>query len=251
MNTSSQTDYIVVCPNCGKRNLIRNQVGAGKPICAACWTYLGEQPAQARQAHTAPQEREKPSASDEAMSQGKNSSSSLRTFLILIVGIVVVYLIYKNSEPTKDKPVLPTPQPPAIVEAPPSYPKQALPLNGEIRKSTNREAVAPLEIKTQQGPYTLVKLVDHFSKTQVLSVFLHPASKVKLDIPLGSYELRYALGNEWYGYEHLFGADTAYFKAEQIFNFKADGNQINGYSVTLYPVSHGNLRTASIRAEDF
>lgn len=72
-----------------------------------------------------------------------------------------------------------------------------------------------------------------------------------VDVPLGDYEFRYAGGSEWYGFEHLFGPDTSYNKAESSFEFRDTGYEVTGYTVTLYKVPHGNLRMTHINAQDF
>jgi len=74
---------------------------------------------------------------------------------------------------------------------------------------------------------------------------------VKVDVPIGSYEVRYACGKTWYGYDKLFGPDTVYSKADQLFDFKIIGNESRGFTITLYEVAHGNLQTSNIRAENF
>ena len=37
--------------------------------------------------------------------------------------------------------------------------------------------------------------------------------QLELKVPLGTFEIRYASGKQWYGYNYLFGDDTSYSKA--------------------------------------
>jgi len=74
---------------------------------------------------------------------------------------------------------------------------------------------------------------------------------VTIDVPLGTYEVRYAGGETWYGYTYLFGKDTAYSKADETFTFEVVGNQISGFTITLYQVVNGNLSTSRIRPNEF
>lgn len=133
----------------------------------------------------------------------------------------------------------------------PSYPAQAMPYSGAVRTYTYAERVAPFEIKAAQGSHYLVKLVESYTGSPVMSVFVRGGSTVNVDVPLGSYEVRYACGDTWYGYEYLFGPDTAYSKADKTFDFEVVGNQVRGFTVTLYKVANGNLRTSTIRPEQF
>ena len=74
---------------------------------------------------------------------------------------------------------------------------------------------------------------------------------MKVKVPFGTYEVRYASGDTWYGYEYLFGPETSYSKADKAFTFEFDGNQISGYTITLYKVTNGNLSTKKIRPNEF
>ena len=70
-------------------------------------------------------------------------------------------------------------------------------------------------------------------------------------VPFGTYVVKYASGQKWYGYKHLFGPNTAYNKADSTFAFRREGNQIKGFSITLYAVEGGNLSTLPIKPNDF
>jgi len=135
--------------------------------------------------------------------------------------------------------------------AKPLIPEQPLPLTGSVRKLTVDESVAPFQIKADQGTNYLVKLVDTHSGSPVLTVFVRSGTTVEIKVPLGSYEVRYASGERWYGNKQLFGSGTTYSKAETIFKFEVIGNQVSGYTITLYKVPNGNLRTRNIKQEEF
>ena len=84
-----------------------------------------------------------------------------------------------------------------------------------------------------------------------MTVFVRKGMTAEIDVPLGLYELRYALGDEWYGYDHLFGPKTSYSKADTLFDFRDTGTQLTGYTVTLYKVPRGNLHTSTIGVDQF
>lgn len=130
-------------------------------------------------------------------------------------------------------------------------PEQVLPQHGKITRYTSDEEIAPLEIRSTVGSNYLVKLCDYYSGRNVLTVFVHGGRTANLDVPLGTYKIKYASGDAWYGSEFLFGPDTAYSQADSSFDFRVNGNQISGYTLTLYTVVNGNLETSRIRAKDF
>lgn len=152
----------------------------------------------------------------------------------------------RHQEPTTYEP--PTPQQPV---SKPSHPEKPLPNSGKVRTYSKEEKIAPFEIKAAQGNHFLVKLVDASTHAQILTVFVRSGTTVEIDVPLGTYEVRYASGEHWYGYEYLFGEDTYYSKADKKFAFEKVDNKISGYTITLFKVANGNLQTSTINPTDF
>ena len=136
-------------------------------------------------------------------------------------------------------------------ETKPSYPEQPLPISGSVQIYTSDEQVAPFEIKAALGNHYLLKLVNTQTHEPVQTIFVQSGASVKVHVPLGSYEVRYASGTTWYGYEYLFGPDTSCCKADTTFTFRVEGNQVSGYTITLYKVAHGNLHTSAISPTEF
>lgn len=185
----------------------------------------------------------------------------LRAFptLSVIGGIVLVGWLYSACD---SRPKSTTPQ--YTYSAPRNYtptydttrpaftePVQPLPLSGTVHLWHSAEAVAPFAINPHSDANYLVKLVDAYSRTEVMRVFVRGGSPIEVKVPLGTYEIRYASGDQWYGYQHLFGPDTAYAKADKTFDFRIIGNQVSGYTLTLYKVRNGNLHTSPINAREF
>lgn len=127
----------------------------------------------------------------------------------------------------------------------------ATPYNGKIRKWVSSPSVAPLSINTSSGSNYLVKLVDTYTGEDVMDIFIHGGSNIEVEVPLGNYHIKYASGETWYGYQYYFGPETGYSKAESIFRFKDTGYQVTGYTLTLYRVTNGNLRTKGINKSQF
>ena len=73
-----------------------------------------------------------------------------------------------------------------------------------------------------------VTLADWETGAPVQTIFVRSGQTVSVDVPLGSYELRYAAGETWLGEDKLFGEATVYSKADKRFDFVRQGNQITG-----------------------
>jgi hypothetical protein len=126
-----------------------------------------------------------------------------------------------------------------------------VPDSGEIRTYLPMERAAPLQIQTSTGSNYLVRLYDVSTERVVLSVFIQGGRTEEIKAPLGTYVIKYASGETWYGYHHLFGSSTQYTKADELFSFTFDGDRYVGYTVTLYKVANGNLQTSRISADEF
>ena len=133
----------------------------------------------------------------------------------------------------------------------PDYPPHPLPTSGHVRSFTTQPRIAPFQIKAAQGSHFLLKLVNSRNNSPVLTVFVQGGTTVNIKAPLGTYEVRYAGGDTWYGDDHLFGPDTSYSKADKTFAFRQIGNEVQGFTITLYKVLHGNLSTSQIDPAQF
>jgi len=117
-----------------------------------------------------------------------------------------------------------------------------------LRERANR---APFTVKSAPGMNYLVKLSDSITNAPTLTIFVRGGSTVKVKVPLGTYTVKYAAGEKWYGDKNLFGPSTGYSKASDLFTFERNGSKIRGYTITLYKVRDGNLRTEAISPESF
>ncbi|NDP46866.1 MAG: hypothetical protein GZ085_00475 [Sulfuriferula multivorans] len=129
-------------------------------------------------------------------------------------------------------------------------PPQALPLSGPM--GIENPGVAPLTITTRNDGYNYFVKVAHPGTTQSVSeFFIRSGESVVTQVPLGTYELKYASGKTWYGPVHMFGPETSYSKADTQFDFVDNGYQVSGYTVELYTQANGNLRMSGISANQF
>lgn len=128
---------------------------------------------------------------------------------------------------------------------------KSLPSNGTWWDYTSKAKVAPLKVSVSSGRNYYIKLVDNGSDEPVLTLFIRDGQSARVDVPIGTYEMRYATGDTWYGPEHLFGPETDRYKAESKFFFYRDGGQVSGYSVELVIQEGGNLDTRRIPESEF
>ena len=131
-------------------------------------------------------------------------------------------------------------------------PEQSLPANGHVRPPVNTSETAPFRILTSGGDtHYYLKLEESGTGRSALTVFVRSGHQVDMRVPFGTYVVKYASGQKWYGYQHLFGPNTAYNKADSTFAFRREGNQIKGFSITLYVVEGGNLTYIAHHPERF
>ena len=130
-------------------------------------------------------------------------------------------------------------------------PALALPINGVIKK-TYSKGIAPLKIKTKyKDQHHFIKLVNQANDKEILTAFIRGGTSLLLDVPLGRYKLKTAVGDTWYGVTFLFGPNTIYSIADEVFKFEISGEQVFGYTVELFLKPSGNLRTINISAFEF
>lgn len=141
-------------------------------------------------------------------------------------------------------PLPPVPAPPLLIAL-------ETPAHGTYRNDTGREAVAPFKITTSNGSNYYLKLVDANTGVTAVQIFVRGGYPLEVDVPLGSYRLKYAVGAIWYGTPDYFGPDTVFSEASSRFDFTLSGNYYSGNQVTLYKVQGGNLRTNKISKESF
>jgi len=124
--------------------------------------------------------------------------------------------------------------------------------SGELIKEPSGEMLAPLSISTRgdSSYYVYLKpIAPPFGNS--MSFFVHGGSSAEVSVPLGEYEIYYAVGEIWYGTEYMFGDDTTYVKCEGTFDFYEDGSYYQGWTLELYAQANGNMDTDIISAEDF
>ena len=136
------------------------------------------------------------------------------------------------------------------------------PPNGQETRFHSSKAIATLEISTRvegegRADYFL-KLVDHLSGAVVLTIYVRGGQSTRVEVPLGSYQLRYAVVRDWYG-PHRFGPYAGFSRADETFVFRQDVQRdaatvrtsTTVIRVELWTRIGGNLKTSSIAPESF
>ena len=137
---------------------------------------------------------------------------------------------------------------PAPAEAP--VPAEPLPYTG-FSDNTYIEQIAPLRIKVAYGDNYWVKLEDAYSGETIAHYFIRSGDTLDTKVPLGTYIIKYAYGQNWYGKTYLFGTNTGYAQAESQLSFHYTGDGYSGHSIELIKQVNGNLSTSNISPEQF
>ena len=128
----------------------------------------------------------------------------------------------------------------------------AFPRNGQVKRFSSKEAVAPFKIVTKgAGTNYMVKMSEAWSGKVVMNIFVHGGESTEVEMPLGSYKMKYVTGGTWYGDRYLFGDGSRYWKADTTFTFSETKEKVHGYTVELFVQPGGNMETEEIPAVDW
>lgn len=126
-----------------------------------------------------------------------------------------------------------------------------LPNHGRIWSYSERDALAPLEIRAAEGAQYLVKIEEN--ERPVAVMFIQSGSAAEFLLPLGTYTLKYATGDGeyWCGHEsrYPFGPETQFRRSDEAFLFADEGTYYSGYTVELILQRGGNLHTYKMEPE--
>ena len=136
-----------------------------------------------------------------------------------------------------------------------------VPPTGDIVARRRRSAIAPFAVETEPGPSYLLKLVNISNPKDQIMVFVRGGETYSTKVPLGTYHLKAATGDVWYGRQHLFGAQTRFLRVRnkdranddgaQAFKFSQSGNRVFGLRISFKKVVGGNTSEEPISREEF
>ena len=126
------------------------------------------------------------------------------------------------------------------------YEEQEMPENEHI--FVNEFASRPSQIVVENPTDTAyyMKFEDADGNT-VFSFFVRPQSDTPMYMGVGTFYLKYAAGEKWYGEEHLFGEYTYYAKDTEPWEFTYE----SGWTLTMENQINGNVYTEAISPDEF
>lgn len=134
-------------------------------------------------------------------------------------------------------------------------PTEPMPMSGVFKryvKTRRGDPMPPFKISTSENAQNwLIKLCDQESNLPVMTVFVRAGETVEVKVPIGSYRVKFASGERWYGESNLFGPDTDYSTIDDPLDFRVKGNQLVGHALSLTAVPNGNLWRKELAAADF
>ena len=124
-----------------------------------------------------------------------------------------------------------------------------LPKNGYGVYKFNRGATSStLKIIPSQGTENLViKLENTSTKKEICWFLIVKGNSHKMPIPPGSYIIKLAMGERWYGDKYLFGTQGSYSKIDQEITIP----EYTNYTIFLEPNLLGTLTQQKIEANEF
>jgi hypothetical protein len=176
----------------------------------------------------------------------KNNTLSYKILAsVFFIGTLVLFTLYLsniNKPPQNEHSPKQTQEEKSF-----NHPVVNIPTNGAEKKYDNETDLAPLAIVTSEGTFHhFIKIVDLNNDEVIKTIFIRAGKSIETKMPLGSYEIKYASGEQWYGEKYLFGPNTIYTKADESFDFRETNNGYSGYTVELILQRDGNLTTSSI-----
>lgn len=112
------------------------------------------------------------------------------------------------------------------------------------------DRIAPFEVSTESGIDYLVKLERANNRTSAFWFFVIGGQNFETQVPLGTYSLKYLAGKIWCGRSLYFGNKLAE-RGRTLLTFTEATERVEGHSVTLYRVPHGNFATETISKDVF
>ncbi|STY82864.1 MULTISPECIES: hypothetical protein [Moraxella] len=126
-----------------------------------------------------------------------------------------------------------------------------LPQTG-VLSHPNGESVAPFKVVVDDNGHNYyIKLIDSISGDLVSTYFIRSGEFIDTTVPVGDYQLKYAAGKDWFGYDDYFGKETVYKKADTNFLFTQEPNGYSGHEIQLILQVDGNLTSSHISTSEF
>ncbi len=132
---------------------------------------------------------------------------------------------------------------------------RTLPSNGRLFTPPEPDAVGTFKVQAPDEAHAFVKLIDAASGRIAAAFFVRAGHSAQVEVPLGTYRLRYAAGTQWFGHACLFGRNTQFRRAEGRYPIErwrsASGERITRQLVDLAAQLGRGPRTVRIRSREF
>lgn len=205
---------------------------------------------------------------DHGKIQASNTKNIHLGTILFIVGLVIIPVliaIYSQNKQQQNTitdasylPNLPQKELSKIPSKTSTLPSLPLPPNGTLYDKNGTlyhnapdDHIAPLRVSTTAGSNYFIKIQNHDTGKPIAYMFIRSGQSARIKVPLGSFTIKYAAGNNWHGVKNLFGPDTSIFMCEKKFDFYQDNNEVHGYTVELIKQPGGNLHTREISVNEF
>ena len=121
--------------------------------------------------------------------------------------------------------------------------KQSLPKNGSMKKSNGKGC--QIKISAPSSSAVFIRFYNSKGKA-VAQVFIRAGKTAKLNLKAGTYTIKAAYGNTWYGKTDLFGGDGSYsqLKNGSTTKFKLKRRYI--YTLRLWASTTGNVGSTTV-----
>lgn len=117
------------------------------------------------------------------------------------------------------------------------------PSNAEVlyKRDNLAEYTSEIIVHASEDSDCVVKLKNHSTGTTIYAFYIGSGCTAEKPIPSGTYDVCFAFGNTWYGYENLFGDYTSCSRDSNVYFSYGDA-----WEYTLTPVRSGNLSLEDI-----
>lgn len=99
----------------------------------------------------------------------------------------------------------------------------------------------PLTIHTSGGSDHYLVFKDSSTGRKAASIYIEANETYRGGMPIGTYDLYYTAGRNWYGKKLFFGPESRVSKADSRLEFYETAGGLSGVELTLYAVEGGNL----------
>ena len=125
----------------------------------------------------------------------------------------------------------------------------AEPANGKVFATAARGSANVLKFTAGDKP-VFVKVVNVDNPKSVVSFYVRAKKTVSVHVKNGTYEVRYATGDKWFGQKDLFGSSTRCRVLDSRYKFTANSRSYTQWTLKMQ-VSNGNTGDSYIPQSDF